>query len=373
MQEILIGNIRGPKGDTGNGLTIKEFYSTIDELPDNPSVGDAYGVGEEGAYEIYIYSATKGWVNSGAFQPDINEQAPNYDEATTLESLSSGEKISLAFGKIKKAIKEFITHKGDTVGHITKDERTAWNGKAPGGCGLGGTGAGTQALNYANVLSKGCGFYQVGSIENSPHGTSEWTGLIQLIRDLQSGKETGSQLSIHDLGAEPKMWLRTIRSGIPKPWVEMLHTGNISNYCGRIKTGTYVGVGAYSLVGEHFKTISVDFVPKLMIISRRVNNEYFETNVIPFSEDVVSGVYCNIKVMDDYTYARSLFSYNSTDKVLKIYNKSGVVYRDKIDLATGYMSGRVEYDFKNTSYEKSYGCHSLLDGEGETYEYVIIG
>ena len=35
MQEILIGNIRGPKGDTGNGLTIKEFYSTIDELPDN--------------------------------------------------------------------------------------------------------------------------------------------------------------------------------------------------------------------------------------------------------------------------------------------------------------------------------------------------
>ena len=117
MQEILIGNIRGPKGDTGNGLTIKEFYSTMDELPDNPSVGDAYGVGEEGAYEIYIYSATKGWVNSGAFQPDINEQAPNYDEATTLESLSSGEKISLAFGKIKKAISDLIEHLSSTTKH----------------------------------------------------------------------------------------------------------------------------------------------------------------------------------------------------------------------------------------------------------------
>ena len=134
MQEFFVGNIRGPKGDTGNGLTIKEFYATTEELNANvsaPSVGDAYGVGEEGAYEIYIYSATKGWVNSGAFQPDINDQAPNYEEATTLESLSSGEKISIAFGKIKKAIKELIAHLKDSVKHITSAERTKWDNAEP--------------------------------------------------------------------------------------------------------------------------------------------------------------------------------------------------------------------------------------------------
>ena len=113
---IKLGNIRGKKGDTGTGLTVRDFYSTLEELHEavpNPSVGDAYGVGEEGAYEIYIYSASQRWVNSGAFQPDVNDQAPTYAEATTLETLTSGEKISIAFGKIKKAIKELISHIGN--------------------------------------------------------------------------------------------------------------------------------------------------------------------------------------------------------------------------------------------------------------------
>ena len=114
---IPIGNIRGPqgeKGDTGNGLTIFDYYDTIDELPSNPLPGDAYGVkNDDGKYEIHIYSPNKGWVNNGALQPDINEQAPNYDESTKLENLSSGEKISLAFGKIARAVKDLISHLGN--------------------------------------------------------------------------------------------------------------------------------------------------------------------------------------------------------------------------------------------------------------------
>ena len=42
-----------------------------------------------------------------------NNQTPSYSEASTLETLSSGEKLSAAFGKIKKAITEFINHKAD--------------------------------------------------------------------------------------------------------------------------------------------------------------------------------------------------------------------------------------------------------------------
>ena len=266
MQEIFIGNIRGPKGDTGNGLTIKEFYSTIDELPDNPSVGDAYGVGEEGAYEIYIYSATKGWVNSGAFQPDINEQAPNYGEATTLESLTSGEKISIAFGKIKKAIKEFITHKGDTVGHITKDERSAWNGKAPGGCGLGEY-TPTFLTDIINLMPKGNGFYSTGDSTDSPTGTGEWLGIMQTVRTPTSGKETGSQIVFYDFAPnKPQMWLRTMVSGTVGPWVEMLHTGNLSaNKVARFEKQTYTGNGLYGF--ENARTFTFPFQPTMLYIS----------------------------------------------------------------------------------------------------------
>ena len=150
---ILLGNIKGEKGDKGEpgtGLTIKDFYATVEELNNNvpnPSVGDAYGVGEEGAYEIYVYSSTKGWVNSGAFQPDINEQAPIYEEAKNLENLTSTEKISIAFGKIKKAITELILHIGDSSKHL--------NGTLP--VSKGGTGATSASFAANNIQAKSIG------------------------------------------------------------------------------------------------------------------------------------------------------------------------------------------------------------------------
>ena len=113
MGDIFLGNIKGEKGDTGAGLKILDCYATEDELftaVPTPSVGDAYGVGSNQQYEIYIYTQSKGWVNTGILQPDINEQVPNYAEATTLEALTGDEKISLAFGKIKKAITDLISH-----------------------------------------------------------------------------------------------------------------------------------------------------------------------------------------------------------------------------------------------------------------------
>ena len=60
-----------------------------------------------------------------------NDQTPTYTEASTLATLTSGEKISVAFGKIKKAITDLISHLADTTKHITSAERTSWNGKAP--------------------------------------------------------------------------------------------------------------------------------------------------------------------------------------------------------------------------------------------------
>ena len=62
-----------------------------------------------------------------------NDQTPTYTEASTLSDLTSGEKISIAFGKIKKAISDLISHLTDTTKHITASERTTWNGKADSG------------------------------------------------------------------------------------------------------------------------------------------------------------------------------------------------------------------------------------------------
>ena len=56
-----------------------------------------------------------------------NDQTPSYTEATTLAKLASGEKLSVAFGKISKAITDLISHIGDSVKHITSTERTNWN------------------------------------------------------------------------------------------------------------------------------------------------------------------------------------------------------------------------------------------------------
>lgn len=42
-----------------------------------------------------------------------NDQTPTYNEATTLAELQSGEKMSVAFGKIKLAVKNLITHLTD--------------------------------------------------------------------------------------------------------------------------------------------------------------------------------------------------------------------------------------------------------------------
>ena len=79
------------------------------------------------------HEVTKGQVGLGNV-PNVatNDQTPTYTAATTLATLTSGEKLSVAMGKIAKAITDLISHIADTTKHITADERTAWNGKAAG-------------------------------------------------------------------------------------------------------------------------------------------------------------------------------------------------------------------------------------------------
>ena len=278
MQEILIGNI---KGDVGSGLKVLDYFATLEALTSavtNPISGDAYGVGVSEPYDIYIYSANKGWVNNGALQPDINEQTPNYAEATTLENLTSGEKISIAFGKIKKAIAEFISHLADTTKHITSTERTSWNNKAPSGHGLGTLSVGETGDTFNGTLNKGCGFYRVSSAEDAPNNLPYWFSVFQNLRGLQTDSQpTGTQLSVLDYfdynSDSPRMWFRTASQGNLSEWVETLHTGNIENYMPRISFGTYDGDGNTS------QYIDLGFEPSAVLVYDNGGTQTYVDNV----------------------------------------------------------------------------------------------
>ena len=187
MAKILLGNIKG------ESAKITDVTASVDNTTGTPSVTVTMGGTENERSFNFAFSGLKGETGNagepgiatvGDDDIHINEEIPIYEEATELEPLTSGEKISIAFGKIKKAISELISHLGsknphgitkadvelgnvdntsdadkpvstaqataiadakksgtdaqgnltahigDTTKHITADERTAWNGKA---------------------------------------------------------------------------------------------------------------------------------------------------------------------------------------------------------------------------------------------------
>ena len=97
----------------GSAATVQENLSTHAGNTSNP------------------HSVTKAQVGLGNV-PNVatNDQTPTYTEAGTLAALTSGEKLSAAFGKLKKAVSDLISHLADATRHITAAERTSWNGKS---------------------------------------------------------------------------------------------------------------------------------------------------------------------------------------------------------------------------------------------------
>ena len=126
----------GDKGISGSDVTIDTALSDTSENPVQNKVVNA-ALGEKATITDLTahtkntsnpHSVTKTQVGLGNV-PNVatNDQTPSYTEATSLSKLSSGEKLSVAFGKISKAITDLISHIGDTVKHITSTERTNWN------------------------------------------------------------------------------------------------------------------------------------------------------------------------------------------------------------------------------------------------------
>lgn len=61
----------GTNGKDGKNFTILGYKDSLEQLQAdvlNPNQGDAYGVGTDEAYEVYVYDTVKGWVNNGSIE-----------------------------------------------------------------------------------------------------------------------------------------------------------------------------------------------------------------------------------------------------------------------------------------------------------------
>ena len=70
---------QGPQGAPGKGLTVLDYYDSLEALQaavQSPAAGDAYGVGAAEPYDIYIYSPSRGWVNNGPLQGAKGDTGP---------------------------------------------------------------------------------------------------------------------------------------------------------------------------------------------------------------------------------------------------------------------------------------------------------
>lgn len=102
-----------------NGTT----YSTLLDIRDD-------GSGYLGSGKIYHTGnkPSKSDIGLGNV-PNVatNDQTVTYTQAASLGELTTGEKLSSALGKLAKAVSTLIAHLGDTVKHISAEERAKWN------------------------------------------------------------------------------------------------------------------------------------------------------------------------------------------------------------------------------------------------------
>lgn len=120
----------------GAPTTLDTLGEIADAMEDNTNVVEALdkAIGQKANAEDLTshtsdisnpHNVTKDQVGLGNV-PNVatNDQTPSYTEATSLATLTSGEKLSVAFGKIKLAITNLISHisNKDNPHDVTKDQ-----------------------------------------------------------------------------------------------------------------------------------------------------------------------------------------------------------------------------------------------------------
>lgn len=181
-------------------------------------INESLAYATKAAFEAHVgdkgnpHGVTKAQVGLGNV-PNVatNDQTPTYSEAATLTALSAGEKMSVAFGKLKKAVSSLIAHIGDKknphkvtaaqAGAAATNHTHATTNITSGTLGVarGGTGKSSWAANqmvYAQSASAlgtiAASKYSSGLLRQRPNGAPYW-GPVSV---------TGSYVGAGDYGSD---------------------------------------------------------------------------------------------------------------------------------------------------------------------------
>lgn len=188
---------------------------------------------------------------------DTNDQTPTYTEATGNHELSSGEKLSVAFGKIARAIRVFYIHLRDQSNphKVTKlqvglgnVDNTADKDKSVKYAGS----AGKSNSIYLNPVDDGSvtdfnsfkdGLYKLDrsrSISNSPIGTDTVHGYLYQSSNISANMKMVSQIFIR-ADKNNEMYTRSCWYNTWQSWSTILNNNNYSSYALPLSGGTLTG------------------------------------------------------------------------------------------------------------------------------------
>lgn len=268
-----------------------------------------------------------------------NDQTPTYTEASMLAGLTSGEKLSVAFGKIKKAITDLISH---------LDNKSNPHSVTASQIGLG---------NVSNT-----------SDANKPVSTAQATA----IADAKSAGTTAqSNLTTHindttkHITAAERTYWNSLANSIPS-------TNNLT----KVKAVQYTGTGTGG--SDNPVQTTVDFVPKVMFLCR--DSSTSEQAIIMFVPDDGSttrlkGV-TNLAPVGNRTNFSHLMDvyYTSSDGVIKWYSDALDFGCYKADLSSGAVTfGTKTFTGTTTAEKEERRALLQYNWEGEKYVAYIFG
>jgi hypothetical protein len=294
-EKIFIGNIKG-KDAKITGVT-----ATVDGSTGTPSVAVTLGGTESERSFHFDFSGLKGekgetgepGAEGKVTTIEINKLTPTYTEAESLTTLSSGEALSVAFGKIKKAISSLISHIADTTKHITSTERTTWNGKAP--------------TSHASTATT----YGVGTSSNYGH--------LKITDDVNS--------KASDVAASTKLVSSISQSA---SWTLLSQKTYNANFVAQMYEGQ-----AFEITGVDFSTYEEIKLALNITVSLPANSTAARNCLISFgktsSSSANAGSYVNVESFQQNQGA-SATTYNSST-ILKLYAQK---YGDNLMYANQY-------------------------------------
>lgn len=321
---------KGDTGDVGTPATIMSATASVDDTTGIPSVSVELGGTASTRSFNFLFSGLKGAKGDKGDTPtvDINALTPEYEEESTLKPLTVGDNISITFGKIKKAITDFISHLADTTSHITSTERTAWNNKA--------------ATLHASTGTA----YGVGNETNYGH---------LKITDSLTSTETGTAASAKAI----------------KSVADALSALQNSDSNIQIVSSSYVGTGTY-VNGQETPTniaagqnkLTFPAFPRIVLIKK---SSSYRVNAVIMPNPTTKEV-SFITYGDSKWYQGRCSGKVESDNSLTWYALTQV-WKYKADLTTGDVSVELEKLATESYNLKAYG---QLNELGVAYDYVAI-